>query len=552
MPNPKPGESRDDFLDRCIPILISEGNDPDQAVAVCISYYEGEKDKAFNLEHGGYIEYWKAFDRRRESFESKYTKRIKKAIREQLSIYEDATNFNDLRKTIPPEPLRKAYEELYVEVGDTFARATWSGLKSNSSYNIKELAPPNYVERMQMVVFEGKLRDRMADVDEYTKDQIASIIAIGIDEGLGIEDIKRRIVGTTALQPLNGTLDQRARRIARTEIVTASNKGSLEGAKSTGLNFAKEWVTTVDGRERSAHRAMNGIRALDGESFDVNGVKMEYPGDPAGGAKNVINCRCAMVFVTGDELGPVSGQTINTEGVPEDRYPMMAYEVEDRKTFIEYLASRNITISNTAVKKVDNAGMKEMAKMHEFCLDTFGEDAYTYQHLNITRSSSNIGEASITGTFRGGDKYTLSGEVKMNTRLSTGQWYEVAKPSAWNSGKGYMTTYLHEMIHHYDYSYTAKKIAGYRTTVLTTRQIDELIANSADISSQIRTAIIEKYGREEAERKIKELGTYAFNKYKKGKPNEIPTLAFEKYYSGQADEFAEFIVKTFIQIYKSI
>ena len=41
---PKSGENEDDFIGRCIPTLIGEGYDQDQATAVCYSYYEGSYD----------------------------------------------------------------------------------------------------------------------------------------------------------------------------------------------------------------------------------------------------------------------------------------------------------------------------------------------------------------------------------------------------------------------------------------------------------------------------------------------------------------------------
>lgn len=42
MPDVKPGETRDDFLERCVPMVIDEGTakDPKQAVAICSSMYE--------------------------------------------------------------------------------------------------------------------------------------------------------------------------------------------------------------------------------------------------------------------------------------------------------------------------------------------------------------------------------------------------------------------------------------------------------------------------------------------------------------------------------
>ena len=36
---PSPGESEDDFISRCIPVLIGEGKDGDQSAAICYSYW---------------------------------------------------------------------------------------------------------------------------------------------------------------------------------------------------------------------------------------------------------------------------------------------------------------------------------------------------------------------------------------------------------------------------------------------------------------------------------------------------------------------------------
>jgi len=50
MPTPNPGESRDDFIERCIPIVIDEGTAQDnaQAVAICNSMFEQESKQEFN------------------------------------------------------------------------------------------------------------------------------------------------------------------------------------------------------------------------------------------------------------------------------------------------------------------------------------------------------------------------------------------------------------------------------------------------------------------------------------------------------------------------
>lgn len=48
MPKPKPSEeSRSEWMERCIPTLINEGKDKDQAVAICSSMWEQAKKDDF-------------------------------------------------------------------------------------------------------------------------------------------------------------------------------------------------------------------------------------------------------------------------------------------------------------------------------------------------------------------------------------------------------------------------------------------------------------------------------------------------------------------------
>ena len=43
MPVPKPGESKKDFIGRCVPIVISEGRPKDQSIAICYSIWKRNK-----------------------------------------------------------------------------------------------------------------------------------------------------------------------------------------------------------------------------------------------------------------------------------------------------------------------------------------------------------------------------------------------------------------------------------------------------------------------------------------------------------------------------
>jgi len=98
----------------------------------------------------------------------------------------------------------------------------------------------------------------------------------------------------------------RSARIARTETHSAASFASQEYNKKIsdqlGQTLYKRWVAVSDGRTRDSHARANGqVRQMD-EDFSINGAQMKYPGDPRGGAKNVVNCRCVVVYVDEEDL----------------------------------------------------------------------------------------------------------------------------------------------------------------------------------------------------------------------------------------------------------
>jgi hypothetical protein len=87
-----------------------------------------------------------------------------------------------------------------------------------------------------------------------------------------------------------------AERLVRTEATLVANYATLESATDMfgQENLQKEWMTSVDGRERPAHRAVDGDIVDFKERFNVGGELLFQPGDPFGSAKNVVNCRCSV------------------------------------------------------------------------------------------------------------------------------------------------------------------------------------------------------------------------------------------------------------------
>lgn len=97
-------------------------------------------------------------------------------------------------------------------------------------------------------------------------------------------------------------LKYRSETIARTEALASAHEGTEElyrQAIDSGAFSADEieatWHTSVDGRERDSHRAMDGQTQPHGEPFvSGDGYLLRYPGDRDAPAEEVIQCRCAV------------------------------------------------------------------------------------------------------------------------------------------------------------------------------------------------------------------------------------------------------------------
>jgi hypothetical protein len=110
----------------------------------------------------------------------------------------------------------------------------------------------------------------------------------------------------------NRALRYRGEAIARTESLTAMNSGSEEAmrqaiasGKVSATLVDGKWNTTMDGRERDSHAAMDGQVQPWGSSFVSGaGVRLKYPGDPSAPASERCQCRCNRTFIIRKEPRP--------------------------------------------------------------------------------------------------------------------------------------------------------------------------------------------------------------------------------------------------------
>ena len=131
------------------------------------------------------------------------------------------------------------------------------------------------------------LYTRLGEDVDLLKKKITAQVSRSIATGTSYQQTALQLAAYTRIGYNN------AIRIARTEghrmQCTAADDAAHQ-AKDRGADVVKQWDATLDGLTRESHVAVDGeIRELN-EAFS-NGLM--FPGDPAGGAAEVINCRCA-------------------------------------------------------------------------------------------------------------------------------------------------------------------------------------------------------------------------------------------------------------------
>jgi len=134
---------------------------------------------------------------------------------------------------------------------------------------------------------------RATKISNTTMIKIREVIASGIGEGAGAREI-----GKAINRRVKSISRSRGIMIARTESHSAMQNTLLETVNEMStFPVLKKWVATEDERTRETHRAVDGITIPKDQKFAVGDASLAYPGDQnSGSAKEVIQCRCGLVF----------------------------------------------------------------------------------------------------------------------------------------------------------------------------------------------------------------------------------------------------------------
>ena len=178
----------------------------------------------------------------------------------------------------------------------------------------------------------GKLYASLGEDITDLKKKIAGEISRGFAGSMSYA----KIVANIAL--ISGIPKNNAMTIARTEMHRIQTKASMDTcykAREKRAEVIKIWDSTLDGKTRDSHMRVDGEQKELDEKFS-NGLL--YPGDPDGQAKEVINCRCALLQKARWALDAEETKYLgNVEEMSEERKKEIAKKlkipVEDLKDY---------------------------------------------------------------------------------------------------------------------------------------------------------------------------------------------------------------------------
>lgn len=236
-----------------------------------------------------YILKWHRFQQRHEAI---YTTEFKKALRINIAQWERNQNVMD----VTAEPIYKVLLRLYKTVGPLWAARTGVHITAREQ---KALMPMGFSERIVELMRQYYGLDLLNDAEQitaYTREIIVKVLSDAAQSGSSFDQIVKLLTSNNELSTM------RARRIARTETVTAANSAAYLNAKESGLLMRKEWLAVNDNRTRHSHKDVDGVTVNIDDYFTVGGAKMLTPGARVQEnglpvpPEQVVNCRCTEGF----------------------------------------------------------------------------------------------------------------------------------------------------------------------------------------------------------------------------------------------------------------
>lgn len=238
--------------------------------------------------------YWKDIERKRSPFDSTFetdvAEQFEKEGKQVASLMVDkgaraAKNYVKSKQNV--QDWRDLYTRNFKRIIARFGQDAEEQLKSFSPMESK--AEPFEFDPYDALVTEYVQEagaQKVTQILDTTRASLSKLIEAGILDDLSTDEIVKNMKDQYSTFSTS-----RAYTIARTEVASASNFSLFAAGKQAPFKVRKTWVNSKDDRVRKAHQFTSTVD-MD-KKFD-NGL--EYPGDPSGAARDVVQCRCTIAY----------------------------------------------------------------------------------------------------------------------------------------------------------------------------------------------------------------------------------------------------------------
>lgn len=248
---------------------------------------------------GDHQRIWRQFVRRTEAQEKKLGKATADLFRRQkesILARLRARSARDAQSVADepfdrPEWIKRFRTEARPIVGGIVEQAGKDALQDLSlgiSFKLTEPAVVRFIE--------SRAQRFAREVNDTTWDMLRESLAEGIKAGEGIPALAERVE-----QVMGDRIESSGETIARTEVIGASNGGTLEAWRQSEVVEEKTWLAALDDRTRDSHQDAHGQTVKLDDDFKVGNGRGPAPGQ-IGLAEEDINCRCTMTAVISERL----------------------------------------------------------------------------------------------------------------------------------------------------------------------------------------------------------------------------------------------------------
>ena len=250
-------------------------------------------------------------ERQLERALQRYFKALEKQIQRNLKFYWQDNNFVMGQVDLITEPILASHDEYYEILKQYVSREYQLGqeeaerlvLRLNKNRVANKATKPKARAFLKRT-FELFGIHATAEEDLLTRVFIASertlarvdrsimdIITLGYKSGNGINSVANELT-----RRFDQLTTWESKRIARTEIHNAHNRGTMDKYQEFGIEYTM-WITAHDDRVRGLKETDTADHAsLDGQIIrlgDTYSNDLKYPGDTDGPIEEWINCRCS-------------------------------------------------------------------------------------------------------------------------------------------------------------------------------------------------------------------------------------------------------------------